>query len=343
VISLSGGEFMSRITRYVLAVVAVLMAGLFLGSEVEAAKVNVTIAAGGKGSGGYRLSGGLSEAVNRASDKVNITVRPTGGFVANTRIIGAGGAEFAMTSTVFMDFIRRQKKPFHKNAKPVTTLRGIGPVATSWFQLVVPAKSAIKKYSDIVGKRVGMGKKGSGAYFMSSRVVKWMGIGEKIDQNPMAWGAATRNFVDGKLDVFIIHNPVPSPHVLRASRSMAIRVISMPENLRNKFTELSTGYSRETVDASIYKGMEGKTFNSISHSVFLVAHKGTPNDIVYEVTRHVYDPKNKKFLTAGHKAWKFGLGAAAKSGAFLKKILKTGTPVHPGAARYWKEKGYSVN
>ena len=334
---------MSEMTKTGLAVVTALVAGLFLGAEVEAAKANVTIAAGGKGSGGYRLSGGLSEAVNRASKTVNVTVRPTGGFVANTRIIGAGGAEFAMTSTVFMDFIRRKKKPFHKNAKPVTTIRGIGPVTTSFFQLVVASKSPMKKYTDIIGKRINLGKKGSGAYFMANNVVKWMGIGKKIDQNAMAWGPATRNFVDGKLDVFIIHNPVPSPHVLRASRSMAVRVISMPENLRNKFTELSSGYSKETVDASIYKGMKGKSFNSVSHSVFLVAHQKTPNDIVYEVTKHVYNPKNKKFLTAGHKAWKFGLRAAATSGDFIKKILKTGTSIHPGAARYWKEKGYSAN
>ena len=153
----------------------------------------------------------------------------------------------------------------------------------------------------------GVGKKGSGGYFMGNNIVNWMGIKKKIDGNAMAWGPATRNFVDGKLDVFMIHNPVPSPHVLRASRSMNVRVLNMPESIRNKFTDLSKGYSKETVDASIYKGMEGKTFNSVSHSVFLVAHKDTPNDVVYEVTRHVYDPKNKQFLTAGHKAWKFGL------------------------------------
>ena len=122
-----------------------------------------------------------------------------------------------------------------------------------------------------------------------------------------------------------------------------MRVLSMPENLRDKFEELSKGYSKETVDASIYNGMKGKKFKSVSHSVFLVAHKGTPNDLVYEVTRHTYNEKSKKFLTSGHKAWKFGLRAAATSDAFIKKMLKTGTPVHPGAARFWKEKGYGVN
>ena len=333
---------MSRMTRYAIAVVAVVMAGVFFGSEIEAAKTNVTIAAGGKGSGGYRLSGGLAEAVNRLSDKVNITVQPTGGFVANTRIIGTGRTQFAMTSTVFMDFIRRKQGPFSKNEKGVTSIRGIGPVATSWFQLTVPAKSSIKSYNDIIGKRVNLGKKGSGAYFMANKVVGWMGIKKKIRADAMSWGPATRALVDGKIDVFIIHNPVPSPHVLRASRSIPVRVLSMPENLRDKFEQLSSGYQKETVDASVYKGMEGKKFNSVSHSVFLVAHQSTPNDIVYEVAKQTYNKKSKKFLTSGHKAWKFGLRAAAKSGAFIKTMLRTGTPVHPGAARFWKEKGYSV-
>lgn len=333
---------MSRMTRYFLIVAAIVLTGVFFESETEAAKTNVTIAAGGKGSGGYRLSGGLAEAVNRRSDKVQITVQPTGGFVANTRIIGTGRTQFAMTSTVFLDFIRRREGAFKKNPKPVTSIRAIGPVATSWFQLTVPAKSSIKSYNDIIGKRVNLGKKGSGAYFMANKVVEWMGIKKKIRADAMSWGPATRALVDGKIDVFIIHNPVPSPHVLRASRSIPVRVISMPENLRDKFEEFSKGYQKETVDASVYKGMKGKKFNSISHSVYLVAHQSTSNDIVYEVTKHTYNEKSKKFLTSGHKAWKFGLSAAAKSDAFIKKVLKTGTPIHPGAARFWKEKGYSV-
>ncbi|MBT3351151.1 MAG: TAXI family TRAP transporter solute-binding subunit [Nitrospinaceae bacterium] len=332
---------MSMISKTGFAIATLLVAGLFAGSEIEAAKANMTIAAGGKGSGGYRLSGGLAEAVNRVSDKVNMTVQPTGGFVANTRIIGTGRTQFAMSSTVFLDFIRRQKGPFKKNKEKVLSIRAIGPVATSWFQLVVPSKSKIKSYNDMLGKRVNLGKKGSGGYFMANNIVNWMGIKKKIQADAMSWGPATRALVDGKIDVFMIHNPVPSPHVLRASRSINVRVLDMPESLRDKFEELSPGYSRETVDASVYKGMKGKKFKSISHSVFLVAHKGTPNDIVYEVTRHTYTEKSKKFLTSGHKAWKFGLRDAATSGAFIKKVMKTGTPMHPGAMRFWKEKGYS--
>jgi TRAP-type uncharacterized transport system substrate-binding protein len=102
---------MSRLLKSVISVAALLVAGLFAGSDLEAAKANMTIAGGGKGSGGYRLSGGLAEAVNRVSDKVNVTVQPTGGFVANTRIIGTGRTQFAMTSTVFLDFVRTQKGP----------------------------------------------------------------------------------------------------------------------------------------------------------------------------------------------------------------------------------------
>lgn len=333
---------MSKIFKTSIALAALLVAGLFVGPELEAAKANMTIAAGGKGSGGYRLSGGLAEAVNRVSKTVNMTVQPTGGFVANTRIIGTGRTQFAMTSTVFMDFIRRQKGPFEKNSKPVTSIRGIGPVATSWFQFTVPAKSKIKSFDDMIGKRVNLGQKGTGSYFMATKIVEWMGIKNKIRADAMSWGPATRALVDGKIDVFMIHNPVPSPHVLRASRSVPVRILSMPENLRDKFEELSKGYSRETVDAGIYKGMKGKKFKSISHSVFLVAHESTPNDIVYEVTRHTYTKKSEKFLTSGHKAWKFGLRAAAKSDEFIKTMLRTGTPVHPGAARFWKEKGYAT-
>jgi hypothetical protein len=71
---------------------ALIIGGLFTSSELEAAKANMTIAGGGKG------SGGLAEVVNRVSKKMNMTVQPTGGFVANTCIIGTGHTQFARKS-----------------------------------------------------------------------------------------------------------------------------------------------------------------------------------------------------------------------------------------------------
>ena len=74
-----------------------------------------------------------------------------------------------------------------------------------------------------------------------------------------------------------------------------------------------------------------------------MANEKVPNDVIYEVTRRVYDKANRDFLIKVFKGWKIGLGFASKSGEFIKQMGNFNMKLHPGAARYWKAKGYSVN
>jgi TRAP-type uncharacterized transport system substrate-binding protein len=74
----------------------------------------------------------------------------------------------------------------------------------------------------------------------------------------------------------------------------------------------------------------------------LVANKDVPADVVYEVTRLLYDPKNYDLLVNMADGWKSGLELAKKP-KFLETMKVCGLKLHPGAARYWKEKGFKVD
>ncbi|MEE8393516.1 MAG: TAXI family TRAP transporter solute-binding subunit, partial [Rhodospirillales bacterium] len=142
---------------------AVVLAGVFGGVGAEAA-TNITIVGASKGAGAFRMAAGLAEAVNRSSKLVNVTNRESKGFVANTRLVANGRSEIGMTNGIFVDFIQRKHKPFHKG-KAMKTIRGIGPVSTSWFQVTTFHKTGIKTYYDLAGKRVNMGPRGSSTLF----------------------------------------------------------------------------------------------------------------------------------------------------------------------------------
>jgi len=328
-------------TLGVLAVAAVAVAGVSI-SSAEAAMAKVTIVGAGKGAGAFRMAGGLAEAVNRTSKSVNVTNRESKGFVQNTRLVASGRSELGMTNGIFVDFIQRSKGPFSKG-KPSASLRGVGPVSTSWFQVATFQKTGIKSYHDLVGKRVNMGPRGSSTLFMTKFITDAMGITDKIRKDYMGWTQAATNMIDGKLDAFGIPNPVPSPAILQASRSAPIRILSVPEEVRDKFVALSPGYYKATKDASPYDGMKGKSFKTVAYTIFVVANDKVSNDVIYEVAKRTYDTKNRMFLINVFKGWKIGLDMAAQSDEFLKQMKSFKLKIHPGAARYWKERGYGVN
>ena len=324
-----------------IAATAVFAAAGFIISVASAAN-NITIVGAGKGAGAFRMAAGLAEAVNKTSQTVNVTNRESKGFVANTRLVASGRSEIGMTNGIFVDFIQRKQKPFHKG-KAMMTIRGIGPVSTSWFQMATFHRTGIKTYNDLAGKRVNVGPRGSSTLFMTKFITDHLGITGKIRKDYLGWSQAATNMIDGKIDAFSIPNPVPSPSILRASRSGPLRILSIPDKVRDKFIELSAGYYKDDKDASPYQGMKGKKFKTIAYTIFAVANEKVSNDVIYEVTRRVYDKANRDFLINVFKGWKIGLDFAAKSDAFIKQMKSFNLKLHPGAARYWKAKGYMVN
>ncbi|MBT4094527.1 MAG: TAXI family TRAP transporter solute-binding subunit [Nitrospinaceae bacterium] len=326
--------------KFLMAVTAIAAVG-FVATQVSAA-TNITIVGAGKGAGAFRMAAGLAEAVNKTSKKVNVTNRESKGFVANTRLVANGRSEIGMTNGIFVDFIQRGKKPFHKG-KPKNTIRGIGPVSTSWFQVATFRKSGIKTYHDLAGKRFNMGPRGSSTLFMTKFITDNIGVTGKIRKDYMGWAAAATNMIDGKLDAFGIPNPVPSPAILRASRSHPLRILSIPDDVRDKFVAMSSGYYKANKDASAYNGMKGKKFKTVAYTIFAVTNVKVSNDVVYEVASRVYDKANRDFLINVFKGWKIGLDFASKSGEFINQMKNFNMNLHPGAARYWKEKGYKVN
>ena len=302
----------------------------------------LTIVGAGKGAGAFRQAGALAEVVNKNTKMLNITNQESAGFVANTRMVSSGRADLALSNGVFVDFIQRKQKPFQAERKPSTSIRGIGPMSGSWLQIVVLKDSGITTLAGLKGKRVSMGPKGSSTAFMLRTAFGELGIADSLRKDYLKWSDAANYMIDGKLDAFGIPNPIPSPSVLQAATSRPITVLSLPDSVINKFTDLSKGYFQDTPDMSVYAGMKGKKIKTIAYKVFLLANEKVSDDAVYEICKIFYDPKNRNFILSMYKQLSLGLDAA-KNDTFLKQMKSFNLKLHPGAVRYWKEHGYAVN
>lgn len=332
---------MDRMARFAGRAVLAAALGALGWTAAYAAVTQVTIVGAGKGAGAFRQAGSVAETVNKFSKTLRITNQESPGFVANTRMIAADRVEFALTNGVLVDAILRKEHPYDKEKSVPTNLRGIGPVAGAWLQIAVLADSDVRQMIDLKGKRVSMGPKGSNSAYMLETVFKSLGILDSMRKDYLKWDDAATYMVDGKLDAFGIPNPIPSPSILQAAQSRPIRVLDVPESVRDEFIKISKGYDKTTADMSVYEGMKGRKINTVHYAVYMLTSDKVSNDVVYEVTKHFYDPKNRDFIQAVYRPMKDGLDAAMNDG-FIKSMKSFNLKLHPGAERYWKERNYNV-
>jgi len=251
-------------------------------------------------------------------------------------MVETGGTDFALTNGIFVYDAQNGLKPFTE--MKATNIRGIGPVTTAWYQMAVTKDSGIETYMDLKDKRVSYAEKGSNTEHMTSVIFDTLGISDSIKKEYMRWDQAATAMVDGSLDAFGIPNPVPSPSILQASAATPIRILPLPDEVIKHFTDSNPGYYRATVPAGSYAGMEDQSFETVAYTAFVVANAGVDDDLVYKVTKATYDGANRDFLVTSMKAWGIGLDAAKEVG-FLDQMKAFGLEIHPGAARYWKERG----
>jgi uncharacterized protein len=283
------------------------------------------------------LAGAMAEAVNR-TDGVDVimTNRASKGFVANTRMIETGGTDFALTNGVFVYSAQNSLAPFTE--MKAENIRGVGPVSTSWFHMTVPRSSGVEGYADLEGKRVNYAQKGSNTEFMTRTIFEQMGIADTISKEYMRWDQAATAMIDGSIAGFSIPNPVPSPSVLQAAASAPIKVLSLPNEIIDYFVALNPGYYRDTVPAGSYAGMEDEEWETVAYSIFVTANANLSEDLVYRITKATYDDASHDFLVNAFGAWRIGLKATESSG-FLDQMVAFNMQLHPGAERYWKERG----
>ena len=316
---------------------ATLAAAALIGlSGAASAAETATVVGAGPGAGAYQMAGAMAENVNRLKLDLTVTNRASKGFVANTRMVEVGGADFALTNGIFVYSAQNGGKPFEE--MKATSIRGIGPVTTSWFQMAVVKKSGIKSYMDLKGKRVNYAQKGSNTEYMTKVIFEQLGLHDGLQKEYMRWDQAATAMTDGNISAFGIPNPVPSPSILQASASAPLRILQVPDKVITHFTNLNPGYYRDTVPAGSYPGMESESFETVAYTIFVTANASVSDDLVYKVTKATYDESSRDFMVTAFKSWRIGLDAA-KNDAFIKQMAGFGLEMHPGAARYWKERG----
>ena len=299
--------------------------------NVALAKSTVWIYTGsGPGSVYFAIGSMLAKVINKKSDKISARGVTSGASVANCRAIGKGEAQVAIAQNDVTYYAWNGIAQF--KGKPVKDLRGIATLYPEPVQLVVKANSNIKTLKDLAGKKVVVGAAGSGTAQTAEKVLKAAGVWDKVDRIYQTFSEAAQSLVLGQIDANFTVIAFPAPAVNQIAVRVPVRLIPIPDDIVKKLhDEGYPFYVKVVIPKGTYNGMEEDT-QTIAVKSTLIIDKDVPDDVAYEITKVLFE--NIDDLAKAHQVAK----QINIKGAFEGLMV----PLHPGAIKYYEEKGIKV-
>jgi len=209
-------------------------------------------------------------------------------------------------------------------------------LAVSWLygapgQLIVRADSGIKSVKDLVGKKVGVGNAGSGAFANCELFFGHMGVWDKIERNAMGYNDAAQAFGNNQLDAFWLFTAFPSGAVIMAAQTNDIALVDLDADATaSGFYAKYPYFAKLSVPANTYKGVDYES-PSFQDSALWVANSKVSADVIYKMLSLIYSDEGLAHMKQQKKTFKYMAVATGADGVV--------TPFHPGAEKFWKEKG----
>ena len=322
---------MARSVRYLASIAALALAAIsFAPAALAQASTKISITTGGTGGVYYPLGGGMANVLSKYVPGLQATAEVTGGSVDNLKLLGTGKSEvgFAMVDAV-SDAAQGLDK--FKGAKvPARTLMVLYP---NRMQVATIEGSGINAMTDLKGKRVSTGSPGSGVEVMALRVLEAMGLDPKKDIKQERLGAAesVNAIKDRKIDAFFWVGGIPTAAVtdLAATPGMKMKLIDHGETVEKMNAKYGKLYSPSKIKAGSYPGYDKD--NSITEVWnLIVTGDKMSNEDAYTIVKTLVEKKAD--IVAVHKeAESFSLDNQVQD--------RSPIPFHPGALKYFKEKG----
>jgi len=310
-------------------VVAAMALALWTPAATSAPAVRLSIVTGGTGGVYFPLGGGLAQLISRHIPGVQATAEVTPASVDNMRLIGAKRADVAFTlaDTAFDAF--KGLEAFRGNPIPIMTLT---PLYNNFNHLVTIDGSGVAAIADVRGKRVSVGSPGSGTEVTALRLLEAAGIDPERDIRKERLGVAESADAlrDRKIDAFFWSGGLPTSGVLDLASSPGIRMRLVPLDtilpaLQRKYGTL---YFRSVILKEIYPGTTANV-PTVGTTNLLVVHRDFSADLAYQITKLIYERRAELAQVHKEAANITVTGVAGRSPL----------PFHPGAIRYFRERG----
>ena len=310
-----------------------LATGLGLAAAASA-QVTISIATGPTGGVYYPLGGGIANVLSRYVPGYAANAESTAGSVANIQLMNQKKSDLALSmADAALDGYKGQGK-FTGGAVPLRTLMVAYP---NRMHVVSVEGTGINKFADLKGKRVSTGAPNSATELMAFRVLEAMGLDQATDirRERLDPGKSSDAIKDRKLDAYFWVGGIPTSAVtdLGATPGVKLKLIDhadAADAMNKKYGQL---YVRDTIPPKSYPGQDQPN-QVVTVWNLIIARADMPDQVAYNIVKTIFDKRDELILV--HKeAQNFDLKSQTNAASPI--------PFHPGAIKYFAEKGVKVN
>ncbi|SMP77228.1 TAXI family TRAP transporter solute-binding subunit [Desulfonatronum lacustre] len=278
----------------------------------------------------YQVALQISNMMNKhMGGEYNYIGRPTGGSVFNINALDRGAFDFAVAQS------DRNFQGFNGTAdwegKPVTALRSVFSMHPETVMLVTRKDTGITSVDGLKGKRVNIGNPGSGQRGNAEDVLRMYGLDFNTDfrAEALQQHEASRALVDRNIDAFFYTVGNPSAAIEEPAQSVDLDMVPLNSDAVKAFVAEHPFYITTSIPAGTYRGID-RDIETYAVTATVVTNDSVSEQVVYDMVKTVFE--NLDELRASHAAFRH-----LKPEEMLQGLS---APLHPGAEKYYKEKGW---
>jgi len=311
-----------------------LAAALLAGAAQAQDKVMISITTGPTGGVYYPLGGGIANILSKYVPGYAANAESTAGSVANLQLMTQGKTNLALSmADAAWDGYKAQGK-FSGGAVPVRTLMVAYP---NRMHVVTVEGRGINSFADLKGKRVSTGAPNSATELMTQRLLEAYGMdwAKDIRRERLTPEKSAEAIKDNKLDAFFFVVGIPTSSVtdLAATPNTKIKLIDHADAVEKMVAKHGPLYVRDFIPANSYPGQDKPNAVATVQNL-LVAHKDMPDQVAYNILKTIFD-KKAELIQVHKEAANFDVKHQSKAGGTI--------PYHPGAVKYFAEKGIKLD
>lgn len=317
---------MKKIVSLVLALTLALTLAACGGSG-SASKM--TMGTGGTAGTYYAFGGVLGQYIKNNAG-IDVTAVSTDGSKANIQSIASGDYQLGLVQSDVMSYAWEGSKSFESDGK-VDSFRVVAGLYAEAVQLITMDPS-IQSVADLAGKSVSIGAPGSGVYFNAIDVLAAAGLTENdIKAQYQSFDDSTDALKDGKIDAAFIVAGAPTAAITELCTTNDAFLVPIDGDIAAKLMADCPFYTTYSIPAGTYAGQDAD-LATVTVKATLIVSANASEDDVYNLTKAIFDHTD---------------AIAAENGKGAELTLENATsgmtaPFHAGAAKYFAEKGITV-
>jgi len=250
----------------------------------------------------------------------------------NVTAVEAGQMEAGLTGAATLYFAYHGTEKFEGH--PKKKLRVIANLFPEDLHLVLPKGGTLGSLKELEGKRVGIAQAGSGTQIAVELMLAEQGITrDNIDEAELNNSQSAERLADGQLDAYFYAAGTPVAAMIQLDNTKGMDLYSFSDEEITASNKVVPYYVPSVIEAGTYAGVQYDV-NTLAVNGILVTSSDQPEDLVYEITKALWNDNSRKLLDNGHAK-----GKVIRLETALKGIDGLDVPLHPGAERFYREAG----